>query len=216
MTTLLDPSTPIITIADLLRSLGDISPDRIRLSPTPGTATEGDVDIIDRDENRLYELLDGVLVEKVMGFRESLLAVAIAAALKSFVQPRKLGVVSGADGMVRLFPGMVRIPDVAYISRERLPGGQIPTQRVPAIVPDLAVEIISESNTDAEMARKLKDYFRAGVRLVWFVSHETRTARVYTTAESFSALNEDQDLDGGIVLPGFTMSLRGLFAELTL
>ena len=63
-----------LTIADLLEELGDISPQRIRLSPAPGMATEKDVVRIESQENRLYELIDGVLVEKAMGARESLIA----------------------------------------------------------------------------------------------------------------------------------------------
>ncbi len=81
MTTLLDHSSPILTLADLLRSLGGVSADRIRFSPLPGTATSDDVAAIEQHENRLYELVDGVLLEKVMGFRESIIAGAILSAL---------------------------------------------------------------------------------------------------------------------------------------
>src|SRR5438105_1875421 len=96
----------LATMADLLEHLGDISPSRVRLHPLPGTATEQDVIDIEAHENRLFELVDDVLVEKAMGFWESVLATAIAAALRDFVIPKKLGVVAGADGMVRLFPNL--------------------------------------------------------------------------------------------------------------
>ena len=81
------------------------------------------------------------------------------------------GVVSGPDdGMMRLFPGRVRIPDISYISFERLPNGEVPGEPVPSIVPDLAVEVLeSDANTDAEMQLKRREYFRGGVRLVWMV-----------------------------------------------
>src|SRR5580698_3032141 len=110
------------TLADLLEHLGDISPARVRYQPLPGTATERDVLEIKAKENRLFELVDGVLVEKAMGFWESILGGAILAALRAFVIPRKLGVVAGADGMMRLFPHLrlIRMPDVGYVSRERL------------------------------------------------------------------------------------------------
>jgi hypothetical protein len=169
LTTTLTPSPSIPTLADLLARLGGVAPSRVRYYPSPGTATEADVVEIEARENRLYELIDGVLVEKPIGFPESLVAGFILTALNNHVLPRKLGVVSGADGMMRLFPGLVRIPDVAYVSRQRLPGGRVPTDAVPDLVPDLAVEVLNESNTPAEMERKRREYFQTGVRLVWIL-----------------------------------------------
>src|SRR6185437_10703640 len=117
--------------------------------------------------------------------------------------------------MVRLFPGLVRIPDVAFVSRDRLPGGRIPSEPIPSLVPDLAVEVLSESNTPKEMTRKRGEYFEAGVRLLWVVDPRKRTVAVYTKPERPLVLNESQSLDGGAVLPGFSYALASLFAELT-
>lgn len=214
MTTLLIPSPEIATVADLLERLGSIPPERVRYYPQPGTATEADVVAIEERENRLCELIDGVLVEKPMSYRESMIAVLIATALNVFVRPRKLGVVTGADGMIKLFPGLVRIPDVAYVSRERLPGGRVPPDAIPHLVPDLAVEVLSKSNTPAEMTRKRREYFEAGVRLVWLVDPGPRSVAVFTGAEQFTTVDVDGSLDGGDILPGFTLALRELFAEL--
>jgi Uma2 family endonuclease len=119
-----EPST-IETLADLLDRLGGVPLNRVRFHPSPGTATEKDVLEAERKENRLCELIDGVLVEKPMAYRESFLAVAIASILRSYVDPRNLGLVTGADGMVRLFPGLVRIPDVAFASWDRIPGRRV-------------------------------------------------------------------------------------------
>ena len=169
---------------------------------------------LERREHRLCELIDGVLVEKTMGYRESLLAVYLGAVLRDFVSSRRLGLVSGADGMVQLFPRLVRIPDVAFVSWARVPGGRVPAVPVPELVPDLAVEILSEGNTPPEMARKLREYFAAGVRLVWLVELDPRTVAVHTSPEESTLLGETSDLDGGDVLPGFTLPLRSLFAAL--
>ena len=212
--TMLTPSPSIPTLADLLVRLGGVAPNRVRYYPQPGTATEADVVEIEARENRLYELIDGVLVEKPMGFRESLVAAYISTALNNFVLPRKLGVVSGADGMMRLFPGLIRIPDVAYVSRERLPDGRVPEEPVPHLVPDLAVEILSEGNTVAEMDRKRGEYFDAGVRLLWFIDPDTRTAVVYSGIDRSTELAGNQNLDGGAVLPGFTLPLQSVFTVL--
>ncbi|MDH3600469.1 MAG: Uma2 family endonuclease [Candidatus Tectomicrobia bacterium] len=214
MTTVVPPPGAIETVADLLTQLGSIAPDRVRFHPFPGTATEKDVLEAQAREDRLCELVDGVLVEKGMGFRESLLAIALGAILLGFVKPRNLGLVTGADGMVRLASGLVRIPDVAFISWDRIPGRRAPSEPIPGLAPDLVVEVLSESKTEAEMDRKRHEYFAAGVRLAWFVDPVTRTVAVYTAVEQSALLQAEQNLDGGAVLPGFVLPLQELFAEL--
>jgi Uma2 family endonuclease len=214
MSALQKPSPPLETLADLLERLGDIPLSRIRLRPAPGAATEADVLALEIHENRLCELVEGVLVEKVMGFQEACLAGVLLALLRDFVVPRNLGLVSGADGMMRLLPGLIRIPDVAFVSWDRLPGRRMPTDAVPGIAPDLAAEVLSPGNTDAEMARKRHDYFAAGVRLVWEVNLRRRSVTIYTTANSGRYVGADETLDGGDVLPGFSVPLGSLFAEL--
>lgn len=211
-------STPaaesIATLADLLDRLGGIPPNRVRCQPSPGTASESDVLEVQRNANRLCELVDGVLVEKAMGFRESILAIALATYLREFILPRNLGVVAGADGLVRLSSGLVRIPDVAFVSWNRLPDGRLPTTPIPDIVPDLAVEVLSQANTEAEMNRKLGEYFSAGVRLVWLVDPDRRNVIIYTSPNTAETLGAAQTLTGGKVLPEFAIDLQKLFAEL--
>jgi Uma2 family endonuclease len=207
-------ATAIETLADLLVQLGGIAPARVRFRPLPGTATEKDVLDMQGREGRLCELVDGVLVEKGMGFLESYLAGALIEILRGFVKPRHLGLVTAPDGMVRLAPGLVRIPDVAFVSWARLPGRRVPREPIPDLSPDLAVEVLSESNTADEMARKRREYFAAGVRLVWQVAPLTRTVEVYTAPEQVTVLHEEDTLEGGAVLPGFALPLREFFAEL--
>ena len=202
------------SIADLLKHFGGIAPERIRLDPQPGKATERHVTELNDHEDRLYELVDGVLVEKVMGLPESIIGSTIGRLLGNFVEEHDLGVIAGSDGTVRLMPGLVRIPDVAFISWEQLPGNTIPAEAIPDLAPALAIEVLSDGNTKEEMERKLKDYFFAGVRLVWYIDVKKRTAVVYTAPDQGVPLTEDQTLDGGDVLPGFHLSLRQLFARL--
>jgi Uma2 family endonuclease len=217
MSTVIDSSSPPIvwtTVADLWEQLGEVPFDRIRLVPTPGTATEQDVlDLIDH-QDRICELVDGVLVEKTMGYMESLLALAIGEFLRRFVRKHNLGIVLGEAGTLKILPSQVRIPDVCFLSWDRFPGGRLPKVPIPDVAPDLAVEVISKHNSDGEMQRKLQDYFAAGVRLVWYVDPRTRTAAVYTSPEQCTMLDENATLTGGDVLPGFELSLRELFAEI--
>ena len=135
------------TIGDLLKRLGNIPPGRVRLRPFPGTATEKDVLQVLDDENRPCELVEGTLVEKPMGYEESEIAGLLITFLNNFARPRKLGIVTGADGTIRLFPGLVRIPDVAFASWDCFPDRKRPKARIPQIAPDLVVEVLSKGNT---------------------------------------------------------------------
>src|SRR5207245_6775488 len=146
-------STPgsIETLADLLDRLGGVPPERIRFRPYPGTATEADVlAAMQGPDQRLCELVEGVLVEKAMGYRESNLAMLLGTMLNVFVRPRNLGLVAGADGALQLFGGLIRIPDVSFIRWDRIPGRRRPKEPVPALVPDLAVEVLSASKPPGE------------------------------------------------------------------
>jgi Uma2 family endonuclease len=207
-------SPPIKTLADLLDRLGGIPLDRIRFHPFPGTATVQDVIDTHRREGKLCELVHGVLLEKVVGFNESSLAVFLAGLLNTFVAARNLGVVTEPDGTVELLADLVRIPDVAFTSWERLPGRRRPLVPVPRVAPNLAVEVLSRSNTPAELAAKRQEYFTAGVQLVWEINLVARTVDVYTAPAQRTTLGANDVLDGGTVLPGFTLPLQQLFAEL--
>ena len=165
----------------------------------------------DNGEKRLCELVDGVLVEKAMGYYESRLAMVLASLLEAFCQAHHRGIVLGADATTALGPGLVRLPDVSFVSRRRLPGGKIPREPIPDLAPDLAVEVISQGNTPQEMDHKLREYFEAGVKLVWYVYPQTRTVSVYTAPESVLELGEDQMLEGSEVLPGFSIQIRDWF-----
>ncbi len=201
------------TLADLIADLG-VPPERILLHPTPGTATEQDVLDFDDHQDRLVELIDGVLVEKAMGFEESIVGICIATLLRNFIQPRNLGVVAGSDGMVRYREGLVRMADVAYFSWDRFPNRKLPGDAISTVTPDLAIEILSGSNTAAEMERKRGEYFGSGTQLVWIVDHRSRTVGVYTDAQTHQTLTADQVIDGGAALPGFQVAVREFFKDL--
>jgi Uma2 family endonuclease len=201
------------TVADLSKEFGPISVTRIRLDPPPGQATEQDVIDLQLREDRLYELVDGVLVEKVMGYLESALAVWLAHHLQGFLGQNDLSILTGPDGTVRLMPEIVRIPDLAFVSWNQLPDREVPADPIPDLAPDLAVEVLSEGNTAKEMQRKLKDYFLAGVRLVWFVDPQARTVTVYTAPDRKTLFTEDQTLSGGDVLPGLALPVRQVFSR---
>ncbi len=201
-------SVPVpVTVAELLARLPEIPAERIRLDPVPGTATEADVVASKVRYSRLCELFNGVLVEKPMGWYESRLAAVLIWFLESYLTQHDLGIVLAPDGMIRIAPGEVREPDVSFFSWRRFPNRALPKGAILDMTPDLAVEILSASNTNAEMARKRAEYFAGGATLVWEVDPIKRTALAYTAPDRSTVISESQSLDGAPVLPGFTLSL---------
>ncbi len=116
--------------------------------------------------------------------------------------------------MFRIFSGLVRGPDVAFLSKQQLPAGKIPTETYPSLAPELAVEVLSLSNTKGEMSRKRREYFQAGVRLVWMVDLRNRSVAVYTSPQDVKILYEEHTIGGGDVLPGFEIPVSEFFADL--
>jgi Uma2 family endonuclease len=205
------PQRKVWTVADLYRRFGPISFERIRQSPPPGCGTVDDVVRLDDHEDRLCELVDGVLVQKSGGLKESVIAAHVGSLLVQFVALRALGLVAGAGGTIQLKLNLVRIPDASFFSWDRLPGGKVPKEPVPLLIPELAVEVISPDNTRKEMGEKLRDYFENGVRLVWFVRPKSRVVDAYKAPNHFTRLRASMRLDGGDVLPGFSVLVGELF-----
>jgi Uma2 family endonuclease len=207
-----EPASRPETVADLLRRLGNIPARRVRLHPTPGTATERDLSAANESKARtaLYELVEGTLVEKGIGYEESEIALLIAIHLGNFILPRNLGILTGEAGMMRT-TSQVRAPDVAFLSLDRFPGGKRPKGPIAPVGPDLAVEVLSKSNTKKEMALKLDEYFASGTKLAWLVDPKTRSVRVHTSPTESIRLELGGTLDGGDILPGFLLPLAELF-----
>lgn len=197
--------------ADWLRALGDVPLERIIFDPWPGTAGETDVlHYVGRD--KLCELVDGTLVEKPVGWEEAIIATNLILALGGYVRSRGLGVVTGPDSTLRMAStGGVRLPDVVFVAAHRLPRTRTP---IPTLAPDLAVEVLSASNTRAEMEQKLREYFESGTPLVWIIDPAPRTVAVYHgPGDPTRVLKEADTLDGEQVVPGFSMPVADLFRD---
>ncbi|HEU4594952.1 MAG TPA: Uma2 family endonuclease, partial [Pyrinomonadaceae bacterium] len=148
------------------------------------------------------------------GLTHGILCANIATELSIFVRRNRLGIICGAETgfLVERDPDTVVGADVAFISRKHLEGVENREKFVP-FAPDLAVEVLSPSNTVNEMDEKVALYFAAGSRLVWIVNPKRRTVAVYRSAVEARILGEQETLDGGEVLPGFSYKLSDLFAE---
>jgi Uma2 family endonuclease len=107
-------------------------------------------------------------------------------------------------------PDTVRAPDFAFIRQERLPDGLPPIAYIP-IAPDLAVEIISPSESAEDVHDKVREYLDAGTALIWLV-YPRRKSVVVQTHQGARTLNGDDVLDGGDVLPGFHLPICEIFS----
>jgi len=210
------PKTQFPTIADVQARLGHVPDSRILSYPAPGTATIQDLLDGSITGDRLYELVDGILVEKGMGYREGALGLRIGFLIQSFLEGNNLGQVAGSDGMIRFKLDLVRMPDVSFIRWDSVDDPQVienPTGAFLEVAPDLAVEVLSPSNTRGEMEVKLGEYAKAGVKLVWYVDPERKEVDVFPkgNAKRKKTLGVGDTLDGGDVLPGFTTPVARLF-----
>ena len=200
-------------VAELVAHVGDVPGERIMLQPAPGTATEADLIRLCENDKRLCELIDGTLVEKGMGTFESYLGYVLGTSLAAFVAEHDLGILIGPDGMLRFSPKRVYLPDVSFISWSQNPMRELHKQQVADLHPDLAVEVLSPSNTPREMENKRRDYFAWGTRLVWELDPYKRIMHVYSSPDEFTVVDETGALDGGDVLPGFSLPLAKLFKD---
>lgn len=203
------------SVADLIERLGGIPAERIRMNPPPGTATEDDlIQANARKEGALCELVDGVLVEKPVAVLESRLAAVLIKLIGVYLETNRIGMVFAPDAMFRMKTAdRVREPDVAFVRAEEIPGGKLERIPIASFPFDLAVEILSVGNTPREMEMKRAEYFGNGTRLMWVVDPATRRVRVYNSVEQFTEYGEEDQLSGGDVLPGFTLSIREWFRD---
>jgi Uma2 family endonuclease len=161
----------------------------------------------------VHELQAGLLIsEPRPGFRHGRIIATITEMLVTHVRRRKLGVVLAGDSgfILAREPDTVRGPDVAFVSRQRFDESG-DTVKAFAGAPDLAVEVLSPSNTPAVMHAKVADYLAAGTRRVWVVDPEARTVTVYATLLWPRRLGEDAVLDGDDVAPGFQVRVGEIF-----
>ena len=166
------------------------------------------------DGDAKYELLDGVRVElPPMSAANTVLAGRLARRMSNFADPAGVGE-AHQDVLIKLpLPlDRNRRPDVAFVPYSRWPRERaVPQGNAWEVLPDLCVEVVSPTDRAAEVREKVAEYFRAGVRLVWVLYPGQQLADVYETADRVRALGPAGALDGGPVLPGFTLPLAELF-----
>jgi Uma2 family endonuclease len=160
-----------------------------------------------------YEIIEGELQERIMSSLSSRIALTIGILLGIWSKSGHPGSLMGSDGGYRIFPWApddVRMPDISFIHAGRV--ARFPTRGWLEVPPDLAVEVVSPTDSASTVQLKAYDYIRAGVPLVWVVFPESRTVEVRRAGSSnIEVLGEEDTLNGGDVLPGFSVAVSELF-----
>lgn len=161
----------------------------------------------------MYELVDGHLVEKDVGGESSWVGGQVFARLNSVVRPIDGGWVLPSDASYECFGEQgerVRRPDVSVVLKGRLPGEELPLGHI-LIPPDLAVDVISPHHFYLGVMKKVAEYIRAGVRLVWVVVPDLREIEVRRIDGSIVLLRGEDELTGDDIVPGFRCRVDDLF-----
>jgi Uma2 family endonuclease len=158
------------------------------------------------------ELVRGELIRmSPAGSEHGAIAAEIAAILRDFIKPRRLGVVLGAETGFKIAsePDTVRAPDAAFISAGRVTG-KLPRGFFPG-PPDLAVEVLSPDDRASEVLAKVESWLAAGCRSVWVVDPRTQTVTVYHSDRKAVILESSDTLSDADLLPGFATSVAEIF-----
>jgi len=161
-----------------------------------------------------YELVNGNLVELPMSLLSSYVAGRVYGQIDRFLQPKPMGWLFPEGTAYRCFPfdkALVRKPDTSFIRLDRLSAELAVVAGYVAVVPDLAVEVLSLHDTVYDLDDKMDEYLRAGVRLIWIVNPQHHTVRIHRANGTIQQLSEAEELTGEDVIPGFRCPVRELF-----
>lgn len=176
---------------------------------TPVTVEEFEAFVaLPENAERLFELIGGEVVEVPSNPYSSKIAARVLIRIGVFVEQNDLGHVTGEAGGY-VVSGEKYAPDVAFISKERQP--ELAHEGYNPSPPDLAVEVVSPSDSRRLLGIKIANYLAAGT-VVWVFESATKTVEVYAPGQPVRILDENGVLDGGSVLPGFTLAVKEIFA----
>jgi Uma2 family endonuclease len=170
-------------------------------------------DLLAMPDGNNYELVDGELVERKMGWYSGWVGGRLFRFLAAFAEDNGVGWVTTADSSYQYAAGadtLVRKPDVSFVRRGQLPDEEPPEGHA-RLRPDLAAEVVSPKDLYYEVEKKVEEYLRAGVRLVWVINPATRKVRIHRLDGTITEVREDGELTGEDVVPGFRCPVSALF-----
>jgi Uma2 family endonuclease len=166
------------------------------------------------DDGYLHEVVAGALVMSPKNnFEHGDVCARLLTALNNFVRARKLGVVLDSSTGFWMHNRNCRAPDVSFIAKARLRGLKRPPVAFFEGAPDLAIEVLAPSNTPAEIAERLADFFFSGTQLAWIIHPEEQFVEICHSPVQRKILGSGAVLDGEQLLPGFQYPIADLFEE---
>jgi Uma2 family endonuclease len=167
------------------------------------------IEALPENADRILELVNGEVVEKMVSFTPSEIALTIGTHLKLYLFQHPIGRATAADGGYMMGDGNVFIPGVAFITNERLP--TTPSRQAP-VPPDLAVEVKSPTDRKSQLRNKAGIYLANGMKLVWLVFPDEYVVEVYTPHDpNGHTVSYDGVLNGADVLPAFALKVSEIF-----
>ncbi len=176
---------------------------------TTRTMTEADLMALPRDGFK-RELVDGEIVVSPAGVPHGRIIVELTIQLGAHVKAASLGYVLDSSTGCWMPSGNLRVPDLTFVSHERMPGGV--TEGFLRVIPDLVVEVLSPGDSHRRILDKVGEYLSAGVRLVWVIDPAKRAAACYRSLTDVRVVDAEGELDGGDVVPGFRCRLGDVLA----
>jgi Uma2 family endonuclease len=175
--------------------------------------TEAELEALPED-GYIHEVVDGELVMSPKNnWQHGEICARLLTALKTFADQQRLGAVWDSSTGFWMANRNCRAPDVSFIARQRLRGLK---RSEPAFFeggPDLAVEIISPSNTRRDIDQRLKDFFSSGTKLAWVIDPEREMVEICRSPTQRRLVGSGANLDGEELLPGFQYAIADLFKE---
>lgn len=167
------------------------------------------------DDGQRHELIQGELTTRAFeGGVHGQVAATVGMLLCVRVRAKRLGDVlaAGTGFILSRNPDTVRAPDAAFISKSRIPADGLPAGFIP-FAPDIAVEVLSPSDSQLDVEEKIEQWLRGGTSLVWVVNPRSKTVTVHRSGKDPRILRENDSLGGEEVCPGFSAKVSELFED---
>ena len=167
--------------------------------------------LFDMGSSARIELIQGEIVSiSPTGFEHGRITAKLARLIGAFVEERKLGIVVAAETgfLIRRNPDSVLAPDVAFVQASRY----VPTQRFFEGAPDLAIEVMSPSDTWSEVSAKVEMWLEAGCRSCWVVDPKSKTTTIFHGGDDVHRARSGQTVQDDLVLPGLSIDVDGIFS----
>ena len=186
----------------------------IRKTSTKRKITAAEFWAMPDDPGHRYELVDGELIDMDGAPPHGKMIIRIGRLLGDYIDDNALPLEVGAATGFQMSPHTLRFPDVHVTTRARMAAYDADAGGFPHFAPDVAIEVVSPSNTPAEMDRKTAEYFANGARAVWLAYPITRTVAIRRPGMPEQILRDDAILHGDPEIPGFACPVSAIFAVL--